>query len=71
MLNVGDFLNELSNDGAKHQFEKYVTQDILPVMVHCAQVSCSSGCLVVKYLFSAFILPYARIYRKPLLCDNR
>ena len=37
---VGDFLNELSNDGAKHQFEKYVTHDILPVMVHCAQVSC-------------------------------
>lgn len=37
-VHVGDFLNELSNDGAKQQFEKYVTQDILPVMVHCAQV---------------------------------
>ena len=38
---VGDFLNELSNDGAKQQFEKYVTQEILPVMVLCARVSAS------------------------------
>ena len=49
-LNIGDFLNELSNDGAKHQFEKYVTQDILPVMVHCARVSCSV-CLVAECSF--------------------
>ena len=36
---AGEFLHELSNDGAKHQFEKYVAEDILPVMVHCARVS--------------------------------
>ncbi len=40
MYNVsGDFLNELSNDGAKDQFVAYLNEDIIPVMVHCARVS--------------------------------
>ena len=36
---LGDFLNELSNDGAKDQFATYLNEDIIPVMVHGARVS--------------------------------
>ena len=36
---AGDFLNELSNDGAKDQFSMYLNEDIIPVMVHGARVS--------------------------------
>ena len=36
---LGDFLNELSNDGAKDQFATYLSEDIIPVMVHGARVS--------------------------------
>lgn len=35
---IGDFLNELSNDGARDQFGIYLSNDILPVMVNCARV---------------------------------
>ena len=42
-----DFLNELSNDGARAQFEKYLQTDLLQAMVQCAQVS---GILVLKRL---------------------
>ena len=35
----GDFLNELSNDGARQQFEKYLQEDLLPAMVQYARVS--------------------------------
>ena len=36
---LGDFLNELSNDGARAQFEKYLQKNLLHAMVQCAQVS--------------------------------
>ena len=35
---VGDLLHELSNDGAKEQFKKYLEKDILPLMVQAAKV---------------------------------
>jgi len=35
--NLCDFLNELSNDGARLQFEKYLTENILPAMVMCSR----------------------------------
>ena len=38
-LLLGDFLNELSNDGARAQFEKYLQKNLLHAMVQCAQVS--------------------------------
>ena len=34
---VGDLLNELSNDGAREQFKKYLEFDILPLMVQAAK----------------------------------
>ncbi len=36
---VGDLLNELSNDGAKSQFERYLKDQLMPVMVQCAKVT--------------------------------
>lgn len=36
---LGDFLHQLSNDGAKIQFEVYLEPFILPAMVQCAKVS--------------------------------
>ena len=38
-LFTGDLLNVLSNDGARLQFEKYITESILPAMV----LSCRVG----------------------------
>jgi BTB/POZ domain-containing protein 10 len=35
--NISDLLNELSNDGARAQFEKYLQQNLLHAMVVCAQ----------------------------------
>lgn len=35
--NLCEFLNELSNDGARMEFERYVEADILPAMVHQAR----------------------------------
>ena len=35
---LGDLLNELSNDGAREQFKKYLEIDILPLMVQAAKV---------------------------------
>ena len=35
---LGDFLHELSNDGARAQFEEYLEPYIIPAMVHCARV---------------------------------
>lgn len=36
---LGGFLHELSNDGARLQFEKFLEELILPLMVASAQVS--------------------------------
>ena len=38
MYCLGDLLHELSNDGAKEQFKKYLEIDILPLMVQAAKV---------------------------------
>ena len=38
-LCLGDLLHELSNDGAKDQFQYFVEQFILPVMVSSAKVN--------------------------------
>ena len=35
---AADLLNELSNDGARAQFEKYLQQNLLHAMVKCTQV---------------------------------
>lgn len=35
---LGDFLNELSNDGARMQFESFLENQIMPAMVLCAKV---------------------------------
>lgn len=35
---TGDLLHELSNDGAKNQFQYFVEEYILPVMVSSAKV---------------------------------
>ena len=35
---IGDLLHELSNDGAKKQFEDYLKY-IMPALVQCARVS--------------------------------
>ncbi|XP_064384225.1 BTB/POZ domain-containing protein 10-like [Halichondria panicea] len=35
--NLCDLLNELSNDGAKSQFERYLRDQLMPVMVQCAK----------------------------------
>ena len=40
---VGDFLNELSNDGAKMQFENYLKESLFPAMVLCAKVGGGRG----------------------------
>ena len=36
---AADFMHEISNDGAKKQFDIYLTKTILPVLAECAQVS--------------------------------
>ena len=36
---TGDLLHELSNDGAKNQFQYFVEEYILPVMVSSAKVN--------------------------------
>ena len=38
MFSAGDLLNELSNDGARSQFEMYLKDQLMPVMVQCAKV---------------------------------
>ena len=38
VISIGDLLNELSNDGAREQFKKYLELDILPLMVQAAKV---------------------------------
>ena len=38
---TGDLLHELSNDGARNQFQDFVEEYILPVMVSAAKVSFS------------------------------
>lgn len=35
---AGDLLHELSNDGAKNQFQYFVEEYILPIMVSSARV---------------------------------
>ena len=45
---VGDFLNELSNDGAKMQFENYLKESLFPAMVLCAKVGGGRGSLGQK-----------------------
>lgn len=35
---LGDFLYELSNDGARMQFESFLDNQIMPAMVLCAKV---------------------------------
>lgn len=37
-LFLGDLLHELSNDGAREQFKKFLEVDILPLMVQAAKV---------------------------------
>ena len=39
VLVSGGMLHELSNDGARRQFEEYLEELILPLMVKCANVS--------------------------------
>ena len=41
MFSAGDLLNELSNDGARSQFEMYLKDQLMPVMVQCAKVRVS------------------------------
>lgn len=72
---VGDFLNELSNDGAKQQFLEYLEPLIIPAMVSCARVrlyAChapvSHGDCVVhvhvdKVLFAVYSLRLSIIYK--------
>ena len=36
---TGDFLHELSNEGARRQFERYLQDILLPVMVEYTGVS--------------------------------
>ncbi len=38
LFSIGDLLHELSNDGAREQFKKYLEVDILPLMVQAAKV---------------------------------
>ena len=40
---VGDFMHELSNDGARAQFDKLINRVLLPVMVDCAKVGGTEG----------------------------
>ena len=47
---LGDFFHELSNDGARNQFEQYVKMYIMPAMVQCAKVSSMFVCLLLHYL---------------------
>jgi hypothetical protein len=39
---LGGLLHELSNDGAKRQFESFLENDIFPVLVESAQVKIST-----------------------------
>jgi len=35
---IGDFMHELSNDGAREQFESLLATLIVPAMIKCARV---------------------------------
>ena len=35
---IGDFMHELSNDGARDQFESLLATVIVPAMIKCAKV---------------------------------
>ena len=40
---TGDLMHELSNDGARAQFDKLISRVLLPVMVDCAKVGGAVG----------------------------
>ena len=40
---TGDLMHELSNDGARAQFDKLIHRVLLPVMVDCAKVGGAVG----------------------------
>lgn len=46
---TGDLLHELSNDGAKNQFQYFVEEYILPVMVSSAKVQWIPALLTPGY----------------------
>lgn len=41
-LHIGALMHELSNDGARKKFERYLDESILPVMITYAEVSIQS-----------------------------
>ncbi len=48
---LGKFLHELSNNGAKVQFERFLDEIVVDAMAHCAQVWCAT--LWLDPLFSS------------------
>lgn len=46
LITTGCLLHEISNDGAREEFEKYLDTLILPEMVSCAKVSVAVYCFL-------------------------
>lgn len=53
MRSLGGLLHELSNDGAKRQFESFLDNDIFPVLVESAQVKTST---ILRQSWKIFLL---------------
>ena len=51
---IGDLMHEISNDGARDQFESLLATVIVPAMIKCARVCmCIHTCMVLcTYVFT-------------------